>query len=214
MAIGRLELGVGVSSEDGRKPVRYGAMRDSVALFALLLVASPVVAQTSPIDSPVFSPGARVRVMATWSKQKIEGTVTSATRDSVVVDTVDYHAQTRMFMPSPVLVEEYRKLTLPISDVDSLEVSMGRSRALGVMRTGLKAALIGGAIIGVQAISGRVNPSFKQFGRGFASGMVVGASIGIPFGYSRGVERWRRVQMPRIRAPQKGRIIAAEALQQ
>jgi hypothetical protein len=183
-------------------------MRDSVALFALLLVASPAVAQTSAVVNPVFSPGARVRVMASWSKHKIEGTVTSATRDSVVVDTVDYHAQNRMFMPSAILVEEYRHLTLPIDDVDSVEVSMGRSRALGVIRTGLKAALIGGAIVGVQAISGRVNPSFKQFGRGFASGVVVGASIGIPFGYARGVERWRRVQLPGIPSPQKGRIIA------
>jgi hypothetical protein len=189
-------------------------MRDSVALFALLLVASPAVAQTSSIDNRIFSPGARVRVMSSWSKQKIEGTVTSATHDSVVVDTVDYSAQNRMFMPSAILVDEYRRLTLPIADVDSVEVSMGRSRALGVMRTGLKAALIGGAIIGIQAISGRVNPSFKQFGRGFASGMAVGASIGIPFGYSRGVERWRRVQTPRFQTPQKGRVIAAEAGQQ
>ena len=188
-------------------------MRNSVALLALLLVATPVVAQTSVAVSPVFSPGTRVRVMASWSKHKIEGTVKSTTGDSVVVDTVDYAAQNRLFMPSVVLVEEYRQLTLPISEVDSVEVSLGRSKALGVIRTGLKAALIGGAIVGVQAISGRVNPSFKQFGRGFASGVAIGASIGIPFGYARGVERWRPVQAPRFHMPKGDRVIAEEAAQ-
>ncbi|HVE80175.1 MAG TPA: hypothetical protein VNA89_15020 [Gemmatimonadaceae bacterium] len=190
-------------------------MRVFAAMCALSLLV-PVAAESqqrshgSAAARAILAPGARLRFVYTWSRQKVKGTVSSLSRDSVVVDTVDYAAQHRLFMPAAVPVDDVRHMTVRLAQVDSVEVSLGKSRSVGALRAGLKGALIGGAILGVQALSGRTNPSFGQFADGFLAGAIAGASIGGPIGYARGHERWRSVPKPSLVPSDDQRPLIAE----
>ena len=176
-------------------------MKASTTMLAVVLLASTravsAQAPTAPLDA--FAKGARIRFTSPWNaSRRIVGTVADARADSVVVDTADVFAQRRLFNPAPVVVDKFRRITLPIRNVDSVEVSMGRSRVVGMLRGGALGSVVGGAWAGLASMNGQSRPSFSQFARGFASGAVLGAGFGIPLGYVYRVERWRLVTRPRI----------------
>ena len=181
-------------------------MRTSTAVLALVLtlpaagsaqqIAAPLAA---PRDS-ILAPGTRVRmVVAGKPGQRIVGTIAERKQDTVVVDTVDVAAQQRTFFPAPLVVDEFRVVSLRVDEVKHVEVSMGRSRLLGVLTHGAVGALVSGTIVGLSAINGRPNPTMGQFWHGFGSGALVGVAIGAPFGYARGSEIWRPVFLPRLK---------------
>ena len=171
-------------------------MKASTTMLAVVLLASTrsVVGQVPVAPLDAFVKGARIRLAAPWNaSRRIVGTIADARADSVVVDTADVFAQQRLFNPAPVVVDRYRRITVPIRDVDSVEVSMGRSRIVGMLRGGAIGSVVGGAWAGLASMNGQASPSFAQFARGFASGAVLGAGFGVPLGYVYRVERWRMV---------------------
>lgn len=177
-------------------------MKTATTLFAVLLVSTALsgdAQQLSTATSGVFEPGTRVRVRAAESKQRIVGTVVHASRDSVVVDTADAFRERRFLNPAPILVDDFRRVTLPVANVDSVEVSLGRSRALGVIKGSLAGAIFGGLYVGLSGLSGYGAPSFRRFSRGFTQGAPAGAVVGVPIGWVFRGERWMRVSVPRPR---------------
>ena len=179
-------------------------MKASTTMLAVLLLASnnSVAAQDLATPLGAFVKGARIRLVSPWdAKRRIVGTVADARADSVVVDTVDVFAQQRLFNPAPIVVDRYRRITLPIKGVDSVEVSMGRSRVVGVLRGASLGAVVGGAWAALASLNGQANPTFSQFASGFASGAALGVAFGVPLGYVYRVERWRLVTRPRVGSP-------------
>ena len=182
-------------------------------LFTVLLVSTALsvdAQQLASAASGVFEPGTRVRVRAVEGKHRIVGTVIRASRDSVVVDTADTFRESRFFNPTPILVDNFRRVTLPVANVDSVEVSLGRSRALGVVKGSLAGAVLGGLYVGMSGLSGYGAPSFRRFSRGFTQGAAAGAVVGIPIGWVFRGERWMRVSVPRPRGV-PGRGLMAES---
>lgn len=168
--------------------------RTMLTVVLLLAIPRPVAAQDPAAPLDAFVKGARIRLASPWNaSRRIVGTVADARADSVVVDTADVFAQQRLFNPAPVVVARYRHVTLPIRDVDSVEVSMGRSRVIGMLRGGAIGALAGGAWAGLASMNGQQNPSFARFAGGFASGALLGVGFGVPLGYIYRVERWRMI---------------------
>lgn len=151
--------------------------------------------QISTIQFNGLETGMRIRVSSSrlFEDQKVSGTVISVSRDSIVLDTLDMRKVERRFFPQTLLVDSHRRITLPVHDVDSLDVSLGTSRVAGMMKGAGKAALIGGAMAGLLYISGYDNISFANFRQGFRSGAKIGAIVGVSVGFSYGSEQWRKV---------------------
>ena len=173
-----------------------------LSLVMAALVCTPLgvaAAQRVPTDRIyVLEPGTRVRLVAPGlGKEPIVGTVTLARRDSIVLDTSDVWRENRLLFPAPVVADEFRRVHLSVADVDSVQVSRGHSRSLGMLRGAIKGGLIVGAYLGLQAISGRRGANWDNFASGFGSGVAIGASLGVPIGYVLGSERWRTVPMRR-----------------
>lgn len=178
-------------------------MNSSRTMLAVagLLLATPHSAAAQDPAAPLaaFVKGARIRLASPWNaSRRIVGTVADARADSVVVDTADVFAQQRLFNPAPVVVDRYRRVTLPTKGVESVEVSLGRSRLVGMLRGATLGAVGGGAWAGLASMNGQPHPSFSRFATGFASGAVLGAGIGVPLGYIYRVERWRLVTRPGV----------------
>lgn len=180
-------------------------MKVSTTMLAVVLLASarPSWGQAPAAPLDAFVKGSRIRFASPWNaSRRIVGTVADARADSVVLDTADVFAQQRLFNPAPVVVDRFRRITLPIRNVHSVEVSLGRSRVVGMLRGGAIGSVIGGAWAGLASMNGQVRPSFSQFARGFASGAVLGAGFGVPLGYVYRVERWRMITRATVgRAP-------------
>ncbi len=174
--------------------MRRRSMAGWVALLAVPV--SQGVAQSRAQDSVlVFQPGVRVRILAPQvTKDRIAGTIQSVRADTVVLDTVDTRLEHRLFFPSTVIVEQYRRIALPVSAVASIEESRGHSRVLGMVKGAAKGAVVVGLFAGLGALSGRQKTTLRDFTSGFAAGAATGAVIGAPIGYQMGVERWRAVR--------------------
>ncbi|HEX6059908.1 MAG TPA: hypothetical protein VFZ11_12935 [Gemmatimonadaceae bacterium] len=177
-----------------------------LSLLAAAIFCTPLgVAEAQRISTDrifVLEPGTRIRIVAPGlGKEPIVGTIAFAQLDTIVLDTSDVWRENRLLLPAPVIAEEFRHLTLSVSDIDSVQVSRGHSRARGMLSGAVKGGLIVGAYLGLQAISGRRGANWNEFAGGFASGLAVGASLGVPIGYVMGSERWRTV---RVRKPFSG----------
>jgi len=173
-----------------------------LSLVAAAMLCAPLGvadAQRIPTDRIyVLQPGTRIRLVAPgFGKEPIVGTVTLAKADSIVLDTSDVWRENRLLMPSAVIASEFRHVRLAITDVDSVQVSRGHSRSLGMLQGAIKGGLIVGAYLGLQAISGRKGAKWDDFASGFGSGLAVGATVGVPIGYVMGSERWRTVRLPK-----------------
>jgi hypothetical protein len=168
----------------------------AIATVAIVPVET-IPAQQSEPALAFLQPGTRVRVVVRSVREdKIMGTVTTARIDSVVIDTVDVSAQQRMFMPSTVLVDRYRRVGIAASSIKRVDVSDGRSRMRGAITFGLRGLTFGGLAVGLSAISGPFAQR-RDFLRGVAIGSVAGLAIAAPIGYQTGVERWKPARSPR-----------------
>lgn len=166
----------------------------TVLALALVVVPGVAVAQDVVSADSVLVPGARIRVVSPWiPSERITGTIALAKSDTVVVDTADTFAQTRLFNPEPVLVDKFRKVKLPVARVQTVEVSMGRSRWMGALRGAALGALAAGAYVGLTSVNGRQRPSWGDFASGAMSGVPIGISLGAPVGWVYTRERWRTV---------------------
>jgi hypothetical protein len=139
----------------------------------------------------------RVRVLATVvGRSRFAGTVAAVGADTVVLDTVDATRTGRLFFPSTVPLERFRRIKLTLAEIDSVEVSRGRSRAKGLIKGTLGGALIGGVFVGLTAVSGQGRLTLRHFTHGFASGASAGLFVGAAAGFTLRSERWATATRP------------------
>ena len=134
--------------------------------------------------------GDRVRVIAPSIRDdRYVGTVESLPRDSITLDTAGVRRRLG-FETGPVLVEEYRRVTIPTSAIQSIDISTGRTHRRSTIKGVIIGALGGGALFGATNLP-EVNPTFTDFLDGAVVGVVVGAVAGGVVGYLLGGERWQ-----------------------
>lgn len=167
----------------------------AVAVAAAGMMAGSLEAQQIPSRQFTgLEVGMRIRVDADrLFPERVSGTVVFVSPDSLVLDTLDMRKVERRFFPKTLLVDSVRRVTVPVHDVDSVDVSLGTSRISGMLKGARTAALIGGAIIGLTYVSGVNKLSFDNFSDGFRSGAKIGAVVGLSIGFSYGSEQWRKV---------------------
>jgi len=169
-----------------------GAIRSSaigLALGATLGVTSAARAQVrGPSQLPRV--GDRVRVVApTIRDDRYVGTVESLPRDSITLDTTGVRRRLG-FDTGPVLVEEYRRVTLPTSAIQAIDISTGRTHRKSTIK-GVVLGSLGGAVVFGATNLPEVNPSFSDFVDGAVVGLLVGAVAGGVVGYLLGGEKWQ-----------------------
>ena len=152
------------------------------------------------LDAPAQAAGAvsigtRVRVYAPDLREdRYVGRVDSLGSDVMVLDTAGM--RTRLgFDMGPVLVDEYRRVAIRLSAIQSLEVSGGRTKSASTIRGAVIGAVIGGVILGLGNLP-EVNPSASDFVRGVPAGLLVGGLIGGTIGWGLGGESWRPAAIP------------------
>ena len=185
-------------------------MKSPVLLLAVLAVvplsdrAAHAQQVIAPPNADVFAPGTRLRIsIPSLQRDKVVGKVIQRIADTLVVDTVDAEREHRMFFPSTIAVAEYRRMSLPVSLIDTLQVSVGRSRSHGMVRLATKAAIIGGLALGVNYMSGTNNVNMRNFASGFRTGAIAAAVIAGPIGFRRGQEKWATVFGADVKKPQE-----------
>ena len=95
------------------------------------------------------------------------------------------------YLPSgAVLVEEYRKVTIPTNAIQSIDISAGRTHRRSTVKGIIFGALGGGALFGATNLP-EVNPTFNDFIEGAGAGVVIGAVAGGVVGYLLGGEKWQ-----------------------
>ena len=171
-------------------PLAASGAQDSTSV-RISVASGGDVAPAAPFTR--FEPGARVRIASRFSKEKITGTVAQTRADTLVIDTVDVQSETRMFFPNTILLQPYRQVTLPVAAVDSVEVSVGRSRLLGTIHAMKRGAIFFGILGAATLNSGNGSATLKNFLGGFATGAAFGAVVSVPIGFTRGAERWQSV---------------------
>ena len=174
-------------------------MKSSVLLLAVLAVvpcsgrahAQQVIA---PPNADVFAPGTRLRISApSLEHHRVVGTVVARIADTLVIDTTDVARERRLFFPTTIPLEAHRRISLSVSMIDTLQVSVGRSRMGGMVRLATKAAVIGGLVLGVNYMSGTNQVNMKNFASGFRTGAIAATVIAAPIGFRMGQERWATV---------------------
>jgi hypothetical protein len=134
--------------------------------------------------------GDRVRIVAPSVRDdRYVGRVESLPRDSIVLDTAGVRRRLGFDM-GPVLVEEFRKVTIPTNAIQSIDISTGRTHRRSTVKGMIFGALGGGALFGATNLP-EVNPTFGDFIGGAGVGVVVGAVAGGVVGYLLGGEKWQ-----------------------
>ena len=98
---------------------------NAAVVFTLVAVGGLGQEAGAQVRGPAQLPrvGARVRVIApTIRDDRSVGTVESLPRDSITLDTAGVRRRLG-FDTGPVLVEEYRRVTLPTSAIQSIDIS-------------------------------------------------------------------------------------------
>ena len=134
--------------------------------------------------------GDRVRIVApTVREDRYVGRVEGLPRDSIVLDTAGVRRRLG-FDTGPVLVEEYRKVTIPTSAIQSIDISAGRTHRRSTVTGMLIGAAGGAALFGATNLP-EINPTFSDFLEGAGVGAVIGAVAGGIVGYLLGGEKWQ-----------------------
>lgn len=165
--------------------------------LGLILSLLPVVSQAQAAESrPEVSVGTRVRVFAPdLRSDRYVGRVDSLIGGVMVLDTAGQ--RTRLgFDTGPVLVDQFRRVSIRLSAIQAVEVSGGRTTAGATVRGALIGALAGGVVWGFGNLP-EINPSASDFIRGAPAGMVVGGVVGGVIGWLLGGEAWRPAPVPR-----------------
>ena len=140
--------------------------------------------------------GARVRVFAPELRtDRYVGRIKSLDGSVMVLDTGE--VRTVLGMESgPILVDQYRRVTIRLSTIEAIEVSGGRTARGAVTRGMVLGAIAGGILFGLGSMP-EVNPDANDFMRGVPVGLAVGALGGAVIGWGIGSERWLPARVPR-----------------
>jgi hypothetical protein len=139
--------------------------------------------------------GSRVRVFAPELRtDRYVGRIQVLDGSVMVLDTAE--VRTVLGMESgPVLVDQYRLVTIRLSTIEALEVSAGRTVRSTMWKGAVLGALIGGVLFGLGAMP-EVNPTTSDFLSGVPAGLIVGAVGGAVVGWGIGGERWLPASLP------------------
>jgi hypothetical protein len=167
--------------------IRYATI--AVAFGAFTSGARPALAQVQrPSQLPRV--GDRVRIIAPSVREdRYVGRVESLPRDSIVLDTAGVRRRLG-FDTGPVLVEEFRRVTIPTNAIQAIDISAGRTHRRATVKGVLIGAAGGAALFGATSLP-EINPTFSDFLDGAAVGLVVGAVAGGVVGYLLGGEKWQ-----------------------
>jgi hypothetical protein len=166
-----------------------------VSAVGFTLSAQEAGAQGAAVQREV-TVGARVRVFAPdMRSDRYVGRVDSMDVAVLVLDTAG--VRTRLgFDLGPVLVDEFRRVTIRRTAIQVIEVSGGRTTRGSTVRGLVLGSLIGGLLFGLGTLPER-NPTFSDFVRGVPPGLAVGAVVGGVVGWTLGGERWLPAAIPR-----------------
>jgi hypothetical protein len=163
-------------------------------IAASLVLASSAGAQASDSGrGPEV--GSRVRVFAPELRtDRYVGRIQVLDASVMVLDTGEVHTVLGM-ESGPVLVDQYRLVTIRLSTIEALEVSAGRTVRSTMWKGAVLGALVGGVLFGLGAMP-EINPTTSDFLRGVPAGLLVGAIGGAVVGWGIGGERWLPASVP------------------
>lgn len=169
--------------------------------IATLVIAAAITSITSagaqtPDSARGPEVGTRVRVFAPDLRtDRYVGRIKSLDASVMVLDTGE--VRTVLGMESgPVLVDQFRRVTIRLSTITAIEVSGGRTARGAMARGALFGALAGAVLFGLGSMP-EVNPDANDFMRGVPVGLAVGALGGAVIGWGIGGERWVPAPIPR-----------------
>ena len=152
--------------------------------------------QVSPVAAQPVSVGSRVRIFApSLRRDRYVGRVDSLDVNEVVLDTAGVRRRLG-FELGPVLVEQFRMVSIRTSSIERIEVSGGRTTR-GTTIKGLLIGAVGGALLFGLGQLPEVNPKAKDFFKAAPLGLAVGAVGGAIVGFALGGERWVPGELPR-----------------
>jgi len=163
------------------------------AMLAIAVAAGPVdpTALAAQIQPPPQLPrvGDRVRIHAPSIREdRYVGQVEALPPDSIRLDTAGVRRRLG-FDTGPVLVEEFRRVTLPTNAILSIDISAGRTHRKSTIKGMVIGALAGAALFGATNLP-EVDPKFSDFLAGAAVGAIIGGLAGGTVGYLLGGEKW------------------------
>lgn len=163
-------------------------------IAATVACITRVDAQADSVRGPEV--GTRVRVFAPdLRSDRYVGRIKSLDASVMVLDTGE--VRTVLGMESgPILVDQFRRVTIRLSTIEAIEVSGGRTARNAVVRGALFGALAGAVLFGLGSMP-EVNPDANDFMRGVPLGLAVGAVGGGIIGFGIGGERWIPAPIPR-----------------
>lgn len=166
-----------------------------LALTALMAAGDAAGAQ-APEQGRGPEVGTRVRVFAPELRtDRYVGRIKSIDAAVMVIDTGE--VRTILGMDTgPVLVDQFRRVTIRLSTIEALEVSGGRTIGGAVTKGAVFGALVGAVIFGLGNMP-EVNPDANDFMRGVPIGLAIGAVGGAVVGFGIGGERWVPASVPR-----------------
>ena len=160
-----------------------------VAMAAGAIGAAELTAQVQP---PPQLPrvGDRVRIRAPSIREdRYVGRVGALPLDSIRLDTAGVRRRLG-FDTGPVLVEEFRRVTLPTNAIQSIDISAGRTHRKSTIK-GLVIGALGGAVLFGATNLPEVDPKFSDFLAGATVGAIVGGLAGGTVGCLLGGEKWQ-----------------------
>lgn len=150
--------------------------------------------QAAGVQSPRV--GSRVRVFApSLRRDRFVGRIDSLTAEEMVLDTAGVRRRLG-FETGPVLVEQYRRVTIRTDAIETIELSGGRTTRGATIKGMIIGGLAGALLIGFGQLP-EVNPGFSDFMDGAPIGLAVGTVVGGVIGYALGGEKWVPTQVPR-----------------
>jgi hypothetical protein len=169
----------------------FGIRKTALAALAAVLALGgrPAEAQErGPAQLPRI--GDRVRILApSLRDDRYVGRVEALPRDSILLDTAGVRRRLG-FETGPVLVDEFRRVTIPTAAIQAIDVSVGRTHRRSTIKGVLIGALAGGALFGATNLP-EINPTFSDFLDGAGAGLIVGGVAGGVVGYLLGGEKWQ-----------------------
>lgn len=157
--------------------------------FCALDVSALAAQRISPVSAQPVGIGSRVRIYApSLRRERYVGRIDSLSATEMTLDTAGVRRRLGFEM-GPVLVDEYRLVTLRTSAIDRIEVSAGRTTRKATIKGMIIGGLGGALLIGFGQLP-EVNPKFSDFLKGAPVGLAIGAIGGGIVGYSLGGERW------------------------
>jgi hypothetical protein len=151
---------------------------------------------SGPAEAQIRTPpqlprvGERVRIRAPSIRDdRYVGRVEALPADSIRLDTAGVRRRLG-FDTGPVLVEEFRRVTIPTNAIESIDISAGRTHRSSATKGAIFGALGGAVLFGATNLP-ETNPKFSDFMKGATVGAVVGAVAGGIVGYLLGGEKWQ-----------------------